>query len=89
MRKGDLTHITLNQSKMTTYHLETKIETLLCWTDSELQEVFGGFGPDIRLELRIRLAAGEKKIGSIDCQGFDPVTGCPGHEAKEVLDGTA
>jgi len=70
-----------------THHPTTKIENLLAWTDNELQEVFGGFGPDIRSELENRKERGEILIGSVDCEGFDVVTGCPGHEVKEVQNG--
>ena len=70
-----------------THHLQTKIETLLSWTDAELQEVFGGFGPDIRKELEEKKEKGEVLIGSVNCEGFDPVTGCPGHADKEVQNG--
>jgi hypothetical protein len=78
-------HIVFNPNQIAmTHHLQTKIETLLAWTDSELQEVFGGFGPDIRKELEDRKEKGEVLIGSVDCDGFDPITGCPGHEVKEV-----
>lgn len=72
---------------MTTHHLQTKIQTLLDWSDNELQEVFGGFGPDIRKELQDRKDSGEILIGSVDCIEFDPITGCPGHEVQEVTNG--
>jgi hypothetical protein len=33
----------------------------------------------IREDLNERLADGELLIGSADCEGFSPITGCPGH----------
>jgi len=49
--------------------------------------MFGGFAPDIRHELEERKEKGELLIGSEGCEGFDPLTGCPGHEVKEVENG--
>lgn len=68
-------------------HLQMRISHALQMTDTELQTIFGGFGPDIRHELEERLEKGEQLIGSDSCEGFNPVTGCPGHEVKEVTNG--
>lgn len=69
------------------YCLESHIDGLLLFDDQYLQSLFGSYGPDIRHDLEERQAKGEIFIGSINCQGFDPITGCPGHEVKEVTNG--
>jgi hypothetical protein len=72
---------------MTSHHVSVNIDTLLNKSDNKLQEMFGGFGPDIRSELESRKANGERLIGSLDCVGFCPVNGCPGHQDSEVNHG--
>ena len=69
---------------MNKHHVTASIEGALLLSDEELQSMFGGFGPDIRHELEDRKQNGELLIGSVDCEGFDPIKGCPGHEVKEV-----
>lgn len=32
-----------------------------------------------------KLAAGERWLPTDDCEGFDPVTGCPGHPKQEKV----
>lgn len=63
-----------------THHVQASIEGLLDLTNAQLSKMFDRHGPTIRKELKDRLAKGEKLIGSENCEGFDPVTGCPGHE---------
>jgi len=71
---------------MSKHCVHMSIEGLLSWTDSELQQMFGGFGPDIRKELEERSLNGEKLIGSQGCEGFDPVSGCPGHNVEVKIE---
>jgi len=63
----------------TTYHVQMSIEGLLRQSNYKLGKLFDRHGPSVRTELKNRLANGEKLIGSDRCDGFDPVTGCPGH----------
>ena len=63
-------------------HVTASIDAVLSLSDDELMAMFDGKAADIRAELQERKAQGEKKIGSIDCEGFDPVKGCPGHPDK-------
>lgn len=72
---------------MARHHIHMRIDRALSMTDTELQSLFGGFGPDIRHELEERKENGELLIGSSDCDGFCPINGCPGHEEKEVANG--
>jgi hypothetical protein len=69
---------------MSSHHVSMRIDRALSMTDTEIQLMFGGFASDIRHELEGRKEKGEVLIGSEGCEGFDPVTGCPGHEVKEV-----
>jgi hypothetical protein len=72
---------------ITTRHMNASIEGLLGLRNSQLSRLIGGNGSEIRKELKQRLAKGEKYIPcSEDCEGFDPVTGCPGHEEKIIND---
>lgn len=61
-------------------HVKIKIETALRLNDDELGATFNGNGAEIRAELEERKANGELLIASEGCEGFDPITGCPGHE---------
>jgi hypothetical protein len=72
---------------MSSHCLHMSIDRALAMTDDELQSMFGSFASDIRHELEQRKDKGEELIGSEGCEGFDPVTGCPGHEVKEVTNG--
>jgi len=63
-------------------HISITINRVLEFSDEELSELFEGNGSEIRTELLERKAKGELKIGSENCEGFDPINGCPGHENK-------
>lgn len=63
----------------TTHHLVMGIAKVLQWENHSLQEFFQLPAGEIRKELEERKAAGEVYIGSANCEGFDPVKGCPGH----------
>lgn len=67
---------------MNIYHLQASIEGLLSLSNYRLGKMFDRHGATIRKELKERLAKGEKLIGAEGCEGFDPVTGCPGHKDK-------
>lgn len=67
---------------MTTHHISTNIDSLLKWSDKKLNVMFDLPGHEVRLELKQRKANGERLIGCEGCEGFSPVTGCPGHENK-------
>jgi len=69
---------------MSRHCIHMRIDRALSMSDSQLQDLFGGFAPDIRHELEGRQEQGELLIGSEGCEGFDPITGCPGHEDKGV-----
>lgn len=62
------------------HHVVTKIETLLSFDDGYLGHIFDGVGPELRKELEERRDSGDIFIGSAGCDGFDPITGCPGHD---------
>lgn len=67
-----------------------RIENLLEHSDSDLLEIFNGSttcenGADIRTYLEAKKAYGDVFIGSDNCEGFNPITGCPGHEPKSVM----
>lgn len=67
-------------------HLSTSIIGLLGKSDEILANFFEADPKEIRASLNERLAKGENFIGSVNCIGFDPVTGkCPGHEARKKL----
>ena len=61
-------------------HVTCNIEFLLEKDNEWLGIIFEGDGAEIRKELEERKANGEKLIPSENCEGFNPVTGCPGHE---------
>lgn len=62
------------------YHIQMSIEGALDLTDKQLGQLFGKPGHKVRAELQERYSKGERLIGAKDCDGFDPVTGCPGHD---------
>ncbi len=76
----------------TKIHLTISIDWLLDeddWPDEELCKYFTRDGEkmsaaEARECLREELAKGHKKmlLGSGPCEGFSPVTGCPGHELE-------
>lgn len=61
-------------------HLNANIEGLLRLTDTDLGNFLVCSGKKARKELLKLQAKGDVYIGSDECKGFDPVTGCPGHE---------
>lgn len=61
-------------------HVSCSIDFVLTFDDEKLGEIFEGDGKEIRAELEERKQNGEKLIGSDGCEGFSPVTGCPGHK---------
>lgn len=63
-----------------TYHVQMSIEGALGLSNSKLSKLFDRNGSSIRKELKERYAKGERLIGSDKCKGFDPITGCPGHD---------
>lgn len=65
-------------------HLTTNISGILKQPDSVLGKLFDMDGREAREELEKLKAQGHIYIGSDTCEGFDPVTGCPGHEVKEA-----
>lgn len=62
-----------------THHISTNIDWLLKMPDKKLGRLFDMVGADARRELIRRKTLGHVKIGSPNCEGFDPVKGCPGH----------
>jgi hypothetical protein len=71
-------------------HLVARIENLLEHSDSDLMEIFEGSttcidGAEIRAHLECRQAYGDIFLGNSNCEGFSPITGCPGHEAKPAV----
>lgn len=69
---------------MSKHHLSISINRALLLSDGELHDMFGG-SANLRESLEERKAKGELLIGSVDCKGFCPINGCPGHEVKEVI----
>lgn len=63
----------------TTHHLVMGIAKVLQWDNKQLEEFFKLPGTEVRKELEQRREAEEIYIGSQNCEGFDPVKGCPGH----------
>lgn len=68
---------------MATHHVHTSIASLLNRTDDELSSMFNMDGQEARKELLERQANGELLVGSENCEGFDPIKGCPGHEENK------
>jgi hypothetical protein len=63
----------------TKFHMKASIEGLLEYPNKKLGELLGMPGKEARNILLHKKANGEKFIPCGDCEGFDPVTGCPGH----------
>lgn len=61
-------------------HGHISIERILAFSDEDLEDFTGMDPAAARLELEERKEKGELLIGTPECVGFDPVTGCPGHE---------
>lgn len=64
------------------YHMKANIEGLLRLSNQKLARLTGLHGKDVRKELKDRQKRGEKYIPCGECEGFDPIKGCPGHEEK-------
>jgi hypothetical protein len=67
-----------------TRHLVMGIAKVLQWENKQLEDFFQLPVAEIRKELEERKAAGEVYIGSVNCEGFDPVKGCPGHPQEKA-----
>lgn len=67
----------------TIHHVQASIEGLLKLSDKKLSDIFEGHGPTIRKILMEQKARGEIYVGSAKCEGFDPITGCPGHPGPD------
>lgn len=63
-------------------HIKSKISTILALSDDELKRMFDMPAVEVRTSLEYRKKQGEVYIGSSGCEGFDPVTGCPGHPSE-------
>ena len=64
-------------------HLTTKIEDALSMTDLQLFHLFGITAiNDFRKTLQVLKGKGWIYLGSEGCEGFNPVTGCPGHPSE-------
>ncbi len=64
-------------------HLSINIDFLLRLPDKKLSKFFGMSADDARKDLEAKKALGHIKIGSENCEGFDPFDGgCPGHPQK-------
>jgi hypothetical protein len=61
------------------YCLHMRIDGLLWSDDTALRLLFERDPRELRIELAEKKAAGEVFIPSAGCEGFNPVTGCPGH----------
>jgi hypothetical protein len=71
--------------KLMINHLSTSIKGLLEKSDEILEMFFETDPVELRKALNTKLENGENYIGSVNCEGFDPVTGkCPGHEPKQL-----
>jgi hypothetical protein len=65
-----------------THHIKASIEGLLKLSDDKLSDMFNMSGKDVRADLKDQLTKGHIYVGSENCEGFDPIKGCPGHEEK-------
>ena len=61
-------------------HMSASIEGLLGLSNYRLGKLVEMNGKAARKELLERQAKGEKLISCADCEGFDLIKGCPGHE---------
>lgn len=64
-------------------HIDIPIVQLLACTDEALKSIFGGMVSDIRDQLSLRKEKGELWLGALDCHGFCPFKGCPGHKVSD------
>lgn len=68
-------------------HMKASIEGLLNLPARGLGKLLEMNGSEARKKLKEKLKAGELYIPCGDCEGFDPVHGCPGHpkvNGKEI-----
>lgn len=72
-------HSKIDNMEKSTHCLHYRIDVLQGMSDEDLELLTDQPAKDIRAELVHKKAAGEVYIPSAGCQGFDPVTGCPGH----------
>lgn len=69
----------------TNHHMCVDIEGVLRWPDKDLRKLFTDDGMQrsgkwIRDWLKLQLAQGRKVLPmSKECEGFNYLTGCPGH----------
>jgi hypothetical protein len=59
--------------------MSASIEGLLQQSTRALSKLLEMDGREARQQLKLKQKAGEKYIPCGDCDGFDPVLGCPGH----------
>lgn len=64
-------------------HLSVNIDFLLKKSDRFLGRFFSMDGAEARRQLLEKKANGHIKVASAKCEGFDPVTGCPGHKNEK------
>lgn len=69
---------------MATHHVHASIDGLLKLSNQKLAEMFNTNGAAVRLDLKLQKGKGHLYIGSENCEGFDPVKGCPGHENEDT-----
>jgi len=65
---------------MKKYHVSTSIDELLKLTDKQLSVMFESDPAGTRNQLQGLKKMGHKLIPSANCEGFDPINGCPGHD---------
>jgi flagellar biosynthesis/type III secretory pathway protein FliH len=70
---------------MATHHIHATIKKLLKLSNQQLADMFNMDGQEARKDLLERQAKGELLVGSENCEGFDPIKGCPGHESDSTL----
>lgn len=64
------------------WHTQHRIDTMLSYSDADLQALFDANPADIREQLEDKQYRGEVYVTNAGCEGFDPVTGCPGHPSE-------
>jgi hypothetical protein len=77
----------MNNTGGTRHHMSASIEGLLQYSNKELERLLEIPGKEARNILLHKKANGEKVIPCGDCEGFDPVTGCPGHPINATEQG--
>lgn len=66
------------------YHIHFKIATALEFKPAMMKSFFPNNTIEAtKKDLQERFDKGELLVGPSDCEGFDPITGCPGHEVTE------